>query len=272
MENLKNEKQFKSAYEKAAEEGIDPRCIPQKLVEAVPEGDTIDYPKYSLEDQETWQILYSRQMELLQGRVCNEYLEGAALMEFSEHKIPSLKTLSTILKKTSNWTLARVPGLIHEENFFDFLRKRIFPSTDYIRGRHEIDYTPAPDLFHDIFGHMPLLTNKNFANFYQMFGKAALNAKPEQHIFLERFHWFTVEFGLISQPEGNKIYGAGIISSKNEVQHALSKEVKVIHFDPELIIRQEYEVWHLQPLLFVIDSFEQLEEGFKSWIEKEGLI
>jgi phenylalanine-4-hydroxylase len=272
MENLKSEEQFKSAYEKAAEEGIDPRCIPQKLIEAVPEGDSIIYPNYSPEDQETWKILYSRQMDFLQGRVCNEYLDGAALMEFSEQKIPSLKNLSTILKNTSNWAVARVPGLIHEENFFEFLRRRIFPSTDYIRGKDEIDYTPAPDLFHDIFGHTPLLTNRNFANFYQMFGKAVLNAKAEQHIFLERFHWFTVEFGLIRQTNGMRIYGAGITSSKNEVQHSLSNEVKVIPFDPEKIIRQEYEVWHLQPILFAIDSFEQLEVGFREWTIKEGLI
>lgn len=118
---------------------------------------------------------------------------------------------------------------------------------------------------------MPLLTNPNFANFYQKFGEAALKAEGEQHIWLERFHWFTAEFGLINTSEGRRIYGAGIVSSLNEVQHALSAEVEVKPFDPEAIVNQEYEVWHLQPVLFAIESFEQLEEGFARWTKSQGL-
>lgn len=261
-----------TAYEKAAEQGIDPRCIPQRLEGNVPIGEDITYPDYKSTDNETWKILFERQMKLLQNRVCDEYLQGTSIMNFSPERIPSLKELSYILTKSTDWKVARVPGLIHEENFFELLRDRIFPSTDYIRGREEIDYTPAPDLFHDIFGHMPLLSNTNFANFYQMFGEAALKAKPEDHIQLERFHWFTVEFGLIRKSEGMRIYGAGIISSLNEVQHALSDKVTVYDFDPEKIVNQEYEVWHLQPILFAIDSFEQLENGFKEWTISKGLL
>src|SRR5690606_39132561 len=134
------------------------------------------------------------------------------------------------------WKVARVPGLIHEQNFFELLRNRIFPSTDYIRKTEELDYTPAPDLFHDIFGHMPLLTNKNFASFYQMFGEAALNAEGANRKYLETFHWFTAEFGLIKKPEGMRIYGAGIVSSHGEVQNALSGNVEVKDFVPEDII------------------------------------
>lgn len=264
--------QLKTAYEKAAENGIDPRCIPQKLSGLVPVHDEIIYPNYTQVEQDIWNILYNRQLKLHEGKACEEYILGTAKMNFASNKIPYLKELSEVLQAETNWKVARVPGLIHEENFFDLLRQRIFPSTDYIRGKEELDYTPAPDLFHDIFGHMPLLTNPNFANFYQKFGVAALNAKGEQHIKLERFHWFTVEFGLIKKSLGMRIYGAGILSSLNEVQHALSLDVRVIDFDPELIVKQEYEVWHLQPLLFAIDSFEQLEEGFNYWVQKEGLL
>lgn len=260
-----------TAYEKAAENGIDPRCIPQKLPGLVPIHEQIIYPKYSDEEQETWNLLFERQIKLHHGKACDEYIAGMKAMKFSSRKIPYLKELSEILYQCAEWKVARVPGLIHEENFFDLLRQRVFPSTDYIRNRNELDYTPAPDLFHDIFGHMPLLTNRNFANFYQKFGEAAINARGEQHIKLERFHWFTVEFGLIKNASGLRIYGAGILSSLNEVQHALSEDVKVIDFDPELIVKQEYEVWHLQPLLFAIDSFEQLEDGFNYWVRKEGL-
>jgi phenylalanine-4-hydroxylase len=271
---MKSEKEEKilSAYEKAAQEGIDPRCIPQKLTGPVPVDQEIEYPDYPDSDHENWKFLYDRQMKLLPERVCREYLDGVDILNFTRDRIPALKDLSAIFKKTTGWKVARVPGLIHEQNFFELLRERIFPSTDYIRGKDELDYTPAPDCFHDMFGHMPLLTNKNFASFYQMFGEAALNAQGENRKFLETFHWFTVEFGLIKQKEGMRIYGAGIISSKEEISHALSDEVEVRNFIPEKLIKREYDVWHLQPILFAIDSFQQLEEGFKEWTKKIDLL
>jgi len=268
----KDEKTHLSAYEKAAQEGIDPRCIPQKLTGPVPVDDQIEYPVYPQSDHENWKFLYNRQMENLPGRVCKEYLDGVDILNFTKDKIPSLKEISSVFKKTTGWKIARVPGLIHEQNFFEMLREKIFPSTDYIRGKEELDYTPAPDCFHDMFGHMPLLTNPNFASFYQMFGEAALNAKGEDRKFLETFHWFTVEFGLIKQKEGMRIYGAGIISSKEEVNHALSNEVKVKDFIPEKLVQQQYDVWHLQPILFAINSFEHLENGFKEWTKVRGLL
>jgi phenylalanine-4-hydroxylase len=211
-------------------------------------------------------------MKFLPGRACDEYLEGAKKLNFTPHKIPALQELSKIFFNTTGWKIARVPGLIHEENFFGLLRRKVFPSTDYIRSKEELDYTPAPDLFHDMFGHMPLLTNTNFSSFYQKFGEAAMNAKGIQRKYLETFHWFTVEFGLVRQRNGNRIYGAGIISSLGEVQHALSKEVEVKEFDPEKIIIQDYDVWHLQPVLFAIESFTQLEKGFDEWTKKQGLL
>ncbi len=271
MSENKNDK-ILSAYEKAAQEGIDPRCIPQKLDGPVPEHDEIKYPDYPQSDHETWKTLYERQMAALPNRICEEYINGVDKLNFSPSRIPSLKELSNIFFKTTGWKVARVPGLIHEQDFFGLLRRKVFPSTDYIRGKEELDYTPAPDMFHDIFGHMPLLTNANFASFYQMVGEAALNAEGATRKELETLHWFTVEFGLIKKPEGMRIYGAGIISSKEEVTHALSENVKVHPFDPDRIVKQEYDVWHLQPILFAIDSFQQLEDGFRSWTKKQGLL
>ena len=261
-----------SAYEKAAQEGIDPRCIPQWLDGPVPEHDEIKYPAYPETDQQTWKYLYERQMKFLPGRACKEYMDGTEQLKLSPEKIPSLKDLSHVFNKITGWKVARVPGLIQSQNFFELLRRRVFPSTDYIRGVKELDYTPAPDLFHDMFGHMPLLTDLNFASFYQMVGEAALNAKGETRKELETLHWFTVEFGLIKKPEGMRIYGAGIISSKEEIKHALSDNVKVYSFDPDRVSKQEYDVWHLQPILFAIESFKQLEDGFRTWIKKQGLI
>lgn len=261
-----------SAYAKAAEQGVDPRCIPQKLEGPVPEDNRIVYPNYPEPAQETWRFLFHRQMQYLPGRVCDEYLMGCKKLKFTHDRIPALKDLSAVFKKTTGWKIARVPGLIDEQDFFELLRRRVFPSTDYIRGKEELDYTPAPDLFHDMFGHMPLLTDPNFASFYQMFGEAAINAKGIQRKWLETFHWFTVEFGLINKPDGMRIYGAGIISSLDEVQHALSGDVKVKNFEVDKLINQEYDVWHLQPILFAIESFEQLENEFKNWTKKEGLL
>ena len=272
MKNPKDDSRNLSAYEKAAAEGIDPRCIPQRLEGPVPEDQDIIYPDYPQSDHDIWKFLFERQMKYLPGRVCEEYLAGSEKLNFTPDKIPALKDLSTAFNKATGWKIARVPGLIHEQDFFAMLKRKVFPSTDYIRGKDELDYTPAPDCFHDMFGHMPLLTDPNFASFYQIFGEAAFHAEGEDRKMLEAFHWFTVEFGLIRKPEGMRIYGAGIVSSLGEVQHALSDEVEVVNFDPEIMVKQNYDVWHLQPKLFAVESFEQLEEGFGKWTKSRGLL
>ncbi|MEM6335015.1 MAG: phenylalanine 4-monooxygenase [Bacteroidota bacterium] len=262
-----------SAYEKAADQGIDPRCIPQRLEADAPIGEDIVYPGYSDEDTETWRLLYSRQMDLLPGRACDVVFEGFEKLGLSPDRIPALSALSEVLYRETRWKVARIPGLLHERDFFNLLANRIFPSTDYIRGRHELDYTPAPDMFHDIFGHMPMLTDPAFADFYQLFGIAGLNAEGQDRVSLERFHWFGVEFGLINQDEGRRIFGAGILSSKEEVVHALSEKVEVHPFDPAKVVEQDYEVWHLQDVLFVVvNSFEELEAGFRGWADSKGLL
>ncbi len=270
--NINQNEEHLSAYEKAAKEGIDPRCIPQKLTGNVPIHDEIIYPSYTDDEHEVWKFLYNRQMGFLPNRAANEYLEGVEKLKLSSDRIPYLKDISNVFYETTGWRVARVPGLIDVEDFFRLISERIFPSTDYIRKREELDYTPAPDLFHDIFGHMPMLTNTSFANFYQKFGIASLRANPADRKQLETLHWFTVEFGLIKNEIGTRIYGAGVLSSLGEVQHALSDEVEVREFDVEKIIVQEYDVWHLQPILFAIESFEQLEQGFDDWCKKKGLL
>ena len=260
-----------SAYERAAEEGVDPRCIPQSLDGEPPVGAEIEYPDYPDADHEIWQALFERQRELLPGRAAQAYLDGIEILGLQNDRIPALRDLSAALEKATEWRVARIPGLLHEKDFFGLLSRRIFPSTDYIRGVEELDYTPAPDLFHDIFGHMPMLTNPDFADFYHRFGQAALEAKGQDRVSLERLHWFTVEFGLVDQEIGRRIYGAGILSSKEEVRHALSDEVTVHRFDPDRVTEQEYEVWHLQNVLFVVNSFSELEQGFKDWTLRRGL-
>ncbi len=261
----------KSAYERAAIDGSDPRCIPKSLDGEPPVGDEIEYPDYSASDQDIWRTLYERQMRLLPGRAAKSYLDGVDVLCMSPERIPALRDLSAALERAAGWKVARIPGLLHERDFFGLLSRRIFPSTDYIRGVEEIDYTPAPDLFHDMFGHMPMLADPDFADFYQRFGLAALNATGQDRISLERLHWFTVEFGLIDQKIGRRVYGAGILSSKEELAHALSDGATVHPFDPSRITAQDYEVWHLQDVLFVVRSFAQLDQGFKDWTAERGL-
>jgi phenylalanine-4-hydroxylase len=261
-----------SAYEKAGAEDIDPRCIPQNLEGPPPVGDEIEYPDYPEEDHRIWGELFNRQMAMLPGRAGEAYLQGVEILGMTPDRLPALRDMSRRLDQATGWKVARIPGLLHERDFFNLLANRTFPSTDYIRGREEMDYTPAPDCFHDMFGHMPMLTEPAFADFYQLFGQAALNAEGADRPRLERLHWFTVEFGLVRQEEGLRIFGAGILSSKNEVTHALSDKVEKLPFDTARITEQDYDVWHLQDLLFVLDSFEQLVEGFRDWTRSRGLI
>ena len=262
-----------SAYEKAPSDGseLDPRCVPQNLDGPPPLGDEIAYPDYSAEDQANWRFLFERQMDMLPGRAGAAYLRGVDTLGMTPDRIPALADLSATLERTTGWQVARIPGLLHERDFFTLLSRRHFPSTDYIRGSDELDYTPAPDLFHDIFGHMPMLTEPDFADFYQLFGQAALNAEGVDRQSLERLHWFTVEFGLIRDPEEIRIFGAGVNSSKDEVLHAL-EQAEQRPFSVQAVIDQDYEVWHLQPVLFVAESFDQLVTEFRSWAVSRGLL
>lgn len=269
---ITEEEEFKSAYEKEGVADIDPRCIPHDLDGVPPIGDEIAPPVYPEGDHETWNYLFERQMALLPGRASDTYIEGVKRLGLTNNGIPPLRDLSRVLKKATDWEVARIPGLLHERDFFRLLSERKFPSTDYIRGKEELDYTPAPDMFHDIFGHMPTLTQPDFADFYQLFGKAALDARGRDRQSLERFHWFTVEFGLIRETSGYRIFGAGIMSSNQEVQHALSDEVDHRDFSPEDVISQDYDVWHLQPILFVLESFEQLVTEFTDWAKSRKLL
>jgi phenylalanine-4-hydroxylase len=271
-DNTKSPNDQQSAYEKAAQnEEIDPRCIPIKLEATPPVGDDITYPEYPDDDHDTWKILYNRQFELLRDRACDEFLLGHQLLEVSPEKIPALKNLSRKLYKKTQWQVARIPGLLHETDFFDMLKNGIFPSTDYIRSKKELDYTPAPDMFHDIFGHMPLITQPSFANFYRYFGQIAARAEGAYRRRLERIYWFTVEFGLIQTGAGPRIYGAGILSSPGEVVHSLTDKVEKHPFDPEVVSETEYDVWHLQDKLFIIEGFEKLENDFRMWVKANRL-
>jgi phenylalanine-4-hydroxylase len=252
-------------------EATDPRCTPIRLTAPMPEGEAIPHREYTAEEHETWKILYGRQRQLLKGRACQQFLDGLEMMQFPEDRIPDLVDVHHALKRITNWSIALAPGLLDARDFYTALSRRVFASTNYIRGRHELDYTPAPDLFHDIFGHTTLITDRYFASFYQKFGQVALRAKGQEHDWLASFYWFSVEFGLINTPEGVRIYGNGILSSFSEVTASLGDRVKRLPFDPQRMAEQPSDISVIQPVLFVIDSFQQLEEEFDAWVKKLGI-
>ena len=217
---------------------------------------------YSADDHATWSTLYQRQRELLVGRACQEFLDAQDEMGMSEHMIPRFDQLNEVLGAATGWTLVGVEGLLPELDFFDHLANRRFPVTWWIRRPDQIDYIAEPDLFHDLFGHVPLLMNPVFADYMEAYGKGGVKAHgigtdALQH--LTRLYWYTVEFGLIDTPDGLRIYGAGIVSSKGESLYSLESDApNRIGFDLERIMRTRYRIDTFQKTYFVIDSFEQL--------------
>lgn len=259
--------------ETSTPDGSDPRCIPHKMTGPLPVGAECRYPNYSAEEQDVWKTLYARMETLLPGRAADEYLTGLHTLDLERDRIPALADVSRKLERCTGWRICRTPGLLDAHDFFSYLANRVFPSTDYIRARSELDYTPAPDCFHDIFGHTPMIVHPRFADFYQKIGQAALACRDAAtETELTRIYWFTVEFGLIKNPGGLRIYGNGIISSYGETRHCLTDKVRKVPYKPETLAAQPYDIWHFQDPLFVIDSFDQLEQEFVRWSRERGLL
>ena len=250
-------------------DGNDPRCVPIKLAAPIPIGREIAYPSYTDDEHAVWRELIARQTQLLPGRAADEFLSGLAALDLDRDRIPALADVSERLRAATGWQIARTPGLLDAHDFFSHLARRVFPCTDYIRARHEMDYTPAPDCFHDIFGHTPMIMHPRFADFYQRIGQAALACQdPRIEEGLTRIYWFTVEFGLVKNRGGLRIYGNGIISSYGETQHSLTDKVTRRPFDPDVVAATPYDIWHFQDVLFVIESFDELGDAFDRWVKR----
>lgn len=218
-----------------------------------------DYAGYTAQDHDTYRRLYERQEALLPGLACDEFI--AALPSLgAKDRIPRFEEVNERLTRATGWQIVTVPGLIPEVPFFSLLAHRKFPVTDWIRTPQEFDYIVEPDVFHDLFGHVPLLFNPVFADYVQRYGEGGLKAHQlgacEQ---LSRLYWYTIEFGLIAQAGGLRAYGAGILSSSGELNHAvLSPEPTRIQLDLQRAMRTRYKIDSYQQTYFVIDSFEQL--------------
>ncbi|MGQ0741531.1 MAG: phenylalanine 4-monooxygenase [Alphaproteobacteria bacterium] len=224
---------------------------------------TIDqkWETYSEAEHEVWRTLFRRQEKILPGRACDEYLSGLKALHLNGEKIPDLERISDTLEAMTGWRVAAVPSLVPDDIFFDHLAGKRFPAGRFIRRPDQLDYIEEPDIFHDFFGHVPMLAHPIFGDYMQAYGKGGQRAMKEFGMLkqLARLYWYTVEFGLINNPGGMRIYGSGIVSSKAESIYSLeSPSPNRIAFNLERVMRTDYRIDDFQETYFVIESFEQL--------------
>lgn len=223
---------------------------------------TIDqgWEAYTPQEHAVWRTLYERQAKMLPGRVSAEFLAGMRALPIGPEGIPDFRRLSDSLARRTGWSVVAVPGLVPDEVFFDHLANRRFPAGNFIRKPEELDYLEEPDVFHDVFGHVPLLMDPVFADYLQAYGEGGKRAHALGTLSnLARVYWYTVEFGLIRNPDGLRIYGAGIASSYGETVFALEDpSPNRLRFDLERVMRTRYRIDDYQETYFVIDGFEEL--------------
>lgn len=212
------------------------------------------------EGLKTWKAILSQHAKTRNNQIIDLFQSGIDILGIQEDKIPDLQKINKILKEKSGFQGIFVDGFEEGKSFYGMLAERIFPIGNFIRDRQDISYTPAPDIVHDLYGHLPFLTNKKYADFCQKLGELACKYidQPEKHRQFERFFWFTIEFGLIKTPKGNRIFGAGIASSLGECEYALSEKPEVLPFSVDAIRHQEFNIDEMQKRLFLIDNLDQL--------------
>lgn len=222
------------------------------------ENGIIDYTE---EEDGVWHDLITRQMDIIQGRACQEFLDGLEILDLPEDRVPQPNEVSAKLRERTGWEVAPVPALINFDRFFRLLSEKRFPAASFIRTREEMDYLQEPDIFHEIFGHTTMLTHPAFADFTHAYGQAGLKASKEDRVMLARLYWFTVEFGLIERSGNLRIYGGGINSSPGETVYAVeSDEPERRPFDPIDALRTPYRIDIYQPIYYVIERMNDLFE------------
>ena len=233
-----------------------PAAAPQRADWTVDQG----WAAYTPAQHAVWKTLYERQTRLLPGLACDAFVDGMNKLPMSADCIPNFEKLSETLHKATGWQVVAVPGLVPDDVFFEHLSNRRFPSGNFIRGAHELDYLEEPDVFHDVFGHVPMLMNPLMADFIQAYGKGGLRAQSLGKLTeLARVYWYTVEFGLVQQKDGMRIYGAGIASSFSESTFSIqSDSPSRIAFDLERVMRTNYRIDDFQEVYFVLDDLQDL--------------
>ena len=225
---------------------------------------TIDqgWHNYTPQEHAVWKMLFERQSKLLPGRACNEFVRGMQDLPIGPDQIPNFEQLSETLSQRTGWQIVAVPGLVPDDVFFEHLAHRRFPAGHFIRKPHELDYLEEPDVFHDVFGHVPLLMNPAIADYIQAYGEGGLRAKRLGVLEkLARVYWYTVEFGLVKQPDGLGVYGAGIASSATETVFSVEDDSpNRVAFDLERVMRTNYRIDDFQETYFVLDNLNDLLE------------
>ncbi len=220
-----------------------------------------DWDHFTKEDHDVWRTLYRRQLDVLPGRACDEFMAGLDKLPLGENRIPRFDDLNEELYKLTRWTVVAVPSLVPDAAFFEHLANRRFPAGNFIRARTSLDYIEEPDVFHDVFGHVPMLALPVFADYMEAYGKGGLRALSEFGALenLARLYWYTVEFGLVETAKGLRIFGSGIVSSRTESIYSLeSPSPNRIHFDLERVMRTKYRIDDFQESYFVISGFAEL--------------
>jgi phenylalanine-4-hydroxylase len=237
---------------------------------------TVDqgWENYTPDEHAVWKMLFERQVKLLPGRACNEFVQGMRGLPIGADQIPDFRRLSDVLIKHTGWQVVAVPGLVPDQVFFEHLANRRFPAGHFIRKRTELDYLEEPDVFHDIFGHVPMLLNPVIADYMKAYGAGGLRAQQLGVLpKLARVYWYTVEFGLTTQADGLRIYGSGIVSSYTESVFALADpSPNRVRFDLERVMRTRYRIDDFQETYFVLGDLEELLElariDFAPWYRR----
>lgn len=221
-----------------------------------------DHTAYSAEDHEVWGVLYARRMAELVDTGSEAFLSGAEVIGLDETRVPDLEEVNRRLGSKTGWAAIPVTGFIEARQFFSCLAERRFPTTITVRPRSQLEYLEEPDIFHDVFGHVPLHANPTFADFLQTFGAVAAQAEsPSDVEAMARLFWFTVEFGLVEERGATRIYGSGLISSVGDAANALGPDCDRRPFTLDAVLAQPFEIDRLQDVLFVVDDFRHLFEA-----------
>ncbi len=221
-----------------------------------------DPSSYSDEDHAVWQLLYARRMATLERTASHAFLDGAATIGLRADRVPDLAAVNARLAALTGWAAVGVAGFIPAAAFFGSLAAKRFPTTLGVRPRARLDYLPEPDIFHDVFGHVPLHADRVFGAFLQRFGALAAGARtPAEVEAMARLFWFTVEFGLVRERGAIRVYGSGLISSHGDAANALGEHCDRRPFSLNAVIGQPFAIDRMQPVLFVLDSYDQLFEA-----------
>lgn len=217
------------------------------------------YIAFTPEENAVWKILYDRQIEVIKNRACDEYIEGLKKLDLAADRVPQCKEVSAALTAATGWSVVPVAAMIPINEFFLLLANKQFPAASFVRIKEELDYLKEPDIFHEYFGHCPLLTNQAYADFVEWYGRTALGVESDVQSLLARLFWFTIEFGLVQTAKGLRIYGGGILSSYKETIYALESDIpQRVPFDLMQVLSQDYRYDIIQHKYFILNDLSEL--------------